>query len=491
MKWTNEARYQPYEKWGNDYLRKLESKVKEAKWRLDFHIQPKTGLLNDPNGFTFFNNQWHLFYQFFPFGPVHGLKSWYHIVSDDLIHWHPEGIAIKPDTYYDSHGVYSGSALPIGDKLFLAYTGNMRDETWQRGSYQMGAWMDQESNITKIEKPLINQIPKGITEHFRDPQVIKYNKHYLMFIGAQTTNKQGEVLVYQSDNLLDWKINGSLDFNQESMGYMIECPNMVFFDKQPVLIFCPQGLDKKVTDYQNIYPNFYIVGENYDHERCKINHVQDLMLLDEGFDLYATQAFTAPDGRCLSIGWIGLPEMEYPTFKDGWAHCLSLVKELKLINGELYQNPVTEMKALRKENKKVVINDKVITLEGTENSYELQIRVPSNSIGHMEFYANKKRDHFLCLEFDTGKGKLTLDRSRAFNPINLEYGIERTIELKKNEELYLTIFVDQSVCEIFINNGQKVMTTTYYPEQDQNNVYLEGDKHYLVEYYPLRKTTEQ
>nr|WP_303983153.1 hypothetical protein [Niallia circulans] len=246
MKWTNETRYLSYEKWGNDYLSKLEARVKEAKWRLDFHIQPKLGLLNDPNGFTFFNNQWHLFHQFFPFGPVHGLKSWYHLISDDLINWQHDGIAIMPNTEHDSHGVYSGSALPIGDKLFLAYTGNVRDETWQRGSYQMGAWMDQENHITKIEKPLINQIPEGITEHFRDPQVIKYQNHYLMLIGAQDKNKQGKVLVYQSDNLLDWKINGSLDFNQNSLGYMIECPNLVFIEEQPVLIFFPKDWIKKL-----------------------------------------------------------------------------------------------------------------------------------------------------------------------------------------------------------------------------------------------------
>lgn len=92
------------------------------------------------------------------------------------------------------------------------------------------------------------------------------------------------------------------------------------------------------------------------------------------------------------------------------------------------------------------------------------------------------------LEFDTVKGKLILDRSRTFNPINLEYGNERTIELNKNEELNLTIYVDQSVCEIFINKGQKVMTTTYYPEQGQNNLYLQGDKAFILTYYPLRKT---
>jgi len=246
-------------------------------------------------------------------------------------------------------------------------------------------------------------------------------------------------------------------------------------------------LDKKVADYKNIYPNYYIVGESFNHETCTINHAKDLVLLDEGFDLYATQAFNAPDGRCISIGWIGLPEMEYPTFKDDWAHCLSLVKELKLINGEIYQYPVSEMKTLRKEEQKVVIKNNSFSLKDIENTYELQIRIPFNSKGNIELYANKDRSHFLCLEFDTGRGNFTLDRSRTFNLINVDYGIERSIELKTNEELYLTIFVDQSVCEIFLNKGRKVMTTTYYPEHGQNNLYLESDKEYLIRYYPLKK----
>ena len=62
--------------------------------------------------------------------------------------------------------------------------------------------------------------------------------------------------------------------------------------------------------------------------------------LDYGFDVYATQAFNAPDGRVLCISWLGLPDVSYPS--DIYEHqgILSLVKELSLKNGKLYQTPV-------------------------------------------------------------------------------------------------------------------------------------------------------
>lgn len=45
---------------------------------------------------------------------------------------------------------------------------------------------------------------------------------------------------------------------------MMECPNLVFVEEQPVLLYCPQGLDKKVLNYDNIFPNMYKIGASFD-----------------------------------------------------------------------------------------------------------------------------------------------------------------------------------------------------------------------------------
>lgn len=189
--------------------------------------------------------------------------------------------------------------------------------------------MDNKGVIDKAATPMILKPPAGYTAHFRDPQIIRYKEDYLMVIGGQTDEEQGSVLLYRSQNLVDWEYLGPIRMNQD-LGFMVECPNLLFIDGKAVLLLCPQGLDKSVLDYQNVYPNTYVLADDYTIEENRLENPLQQQLLDEGFDLYATQAFTAPDGRCLSVGWIGLPEMTYPTFAEGWAHSLSLIKELRI-----------------------------------------------------------------------------------------------------------------------------------------------------------------
>ena len=147
-------------------------------------LSQKTGLLNDPNGFSYFDGKWILFYQNFPFGAAHGLKSWAQLRSDWFDSLLKEtGIKVLPDTPLDSHGAYSGSAMQFGDNLFLFYTGNVRDENWIRHPYQIGALMDKDGKITKIDKILIDQ-PADSTDHFRDPQSFYFKGQYYAIVGG-------------------------------------------------------------------------------------------------------------------------------------------------------------------------------------------------------------------------------------------------------------------------------------------------------------------
>ncbi|MDU5333209.1 sucrose-6-phosphate hydrolase [Enterococcus sp.] len=486
MEWTQENRYRPYSEWSNDYVKDLKKRVDASSWRTNYHIQPETGLLNDPNGFSYFNGRWHLFYQSFPFGTAHGLKSWQHMASKDLIHWESEGLAIVPDSIYDSHGAYSGSAIPVDEKLFLAYTGNVRDEVWERHSYQLGAWLNGQGEIEKVVEPLIQQPPTGITAHFRDPQIIRYEDEYLMIIGGQTDNEKGEVLVFTSQDLADWQYQGPMKID-EDLGFMVECPNLLFIEDQTLLLLCPQGLDKSVLDYQNVYPNTYILADRFLKEESKLGNPAPQQLLDEGFDLYATQAFTAPDGRCLSIGWIGLPEMTYPTFDEGWAHCLSLVKELTIKGVKLYQYPVAETKQLRKSCEKFELDSAEKMIKETENCYELQLEISANNQGRIHLFSDKNGEKALTLSYDTEQGIIRLDRSKTEYPLNPEFGEIRESAIERNQPLTLTIYVDSSTSEIFINGGEKVLTANYYPAQHQKKLVLEANNKIQILYYELEK----
>lgn len=493
--WTTEMRYRPYNMWDKEYLSSLEAATRQSPWRLAFHIQPRSGLLNDPNGFSYFNGQWHLFYQAFPFGPVHGLKSWFHLTSHNLVDWQEEGIKLEPTSRYDSHGVYSGTALPIGDELLLAYTGNVRDKNWHRSSFQMGAMMDKNKQVTKIDQPLIPTQPAGYTEHFRDPQVIRYGEGYLLIIGAQTAKEEGKVLIYQGKSFTDWQLLGELDYLPFAAGFMVECPNLVFIDNQPVLIFCPQGLSKENLDYQNLYPNTFVVAESFDLETLTFNQPQEIQNLDDGFDLYASQVINAPDGRVLSVGWAGLPELAYPSDAENWAHCLSLVKELSLKDNRLYQKPIVELQTLRQSEtkRKGTLGPLLPLIENNqENRYEVILELSQESQGSLHLFADDQNKHPFSLHFDAKNGKITLDRSRVSRPLNEAFGTSREITLTENQPITLQIFVDQSICEIFVNDGLHVFTSRVFPESGQTNLFIEGENgHFKGAHWALRSSLTQ
>ena len=203
MNLPTEIRYRRYEDWTEDEKNKIANNKEKSPWLATYHLEPKTGLLNDPNGFSYFNGQFQLFYQNWPFGAAHGLKQWVHTVSTDLVHFQETGITLQPDHANDSHGAYSGSAYEIDGKLFIFYTGNVRDTNWVRHPLQVGAWMDKDGHIRKIEKVLIPQ-PEDVTEHFRDPQIFNYQGQFYAIVGAQNHQKEGFIKLYQArDNSVE------------------------------------------------------------------------------------------------------------------------------------------------------------------------------------------------------------------------------------------------------------------------------------------------
>ena len=114
---------------------------------------------------------------------------------------------------------------------------------------------------------MISSPPPGYTQEIRDPQLIAYDDGYLLIVGAQTEQKQGSILTYYSKDLQNWQFLGTLGFTEEEMGFMIECPNLLFVNGKALLVFCPQGLSHEIHSYSNIYPNTYVIGQTFDFEK--------------------------------------------------------------------------------------------------------------------------------------------------------------------------------------------------------------------------------
>ena len=468
MEWTREQRYMKLEEASKEMKENLKRQVDSCPWRQKNHIQPPKGLLNDPNGFAYYQGEYHLFYQWFPLGPVHGLKYWYHVKSKDLVNWENNGIGITPEKYYESHGAYSGSAIEKDGNLYLLYTGNHRDEFWNRHPMQAIAIMKPDGHIEKLAKPVIKNVPEGYTDHFRDPKVWKQGDTYYAILGAQRQNKTGAVVLYSSSNLMDWDFQGEVKTNLTNFGFMWECPDYFELDQKGVLVWSPQGLEPTETKYKNIYQSGFTIGDPLDLQTYEFSH-GEFKELDNGFDFYAPQSMEDEQGRRILIAWMGLPEINYPTDKNGWAHCLTLPRELKIIEGQLYQVPVVELEKLRKDEQLLSTWIDSLVEFGTGVNYELECEFTNIQANEVGLNLRMGQVEKTVLKYDTVNKMIVLDRRHAGEEVAASYGTTREIPYE-GTRLKLRIFMDTSSLEIFINDGEYVMTSRIFPTNKENKI---------------------
>ena len=104
----------------------------QQPYRPQFHFSPREHWTNDPNGLVYFDGEYHLFYQYNPFGDVWGHMSWGHAVSRDLLHWQELPVALPEEngimiftgsTVVDEHNT-SGFCLDAKPCLVAVYTGH-------------------------------------------------------------------------------------------------------------------------------------------------------------------------------------------------------------------------------------------------------------------------------------------------------------------------------------------------------------------------------
>lgn len=409
-----------------------------------FHLYPTKGLLNDPNGLIFFKGQYHVFYQWNPYACDHTYKEWGHFVSDDLKKWQRVETALKPSLEdLDSAGIYSGTAFVHENQLYVFYTGNVRDTSGHSvKSSQMWAVSDDGIHFKKLGELFPH--PNGFTKDVRDPMIWQgKNGHYFLILGAQHSNKVGDIIIYESIDFKKWSYRGSLIENQvlDVRGYMLECPNFIEVDGKQILMFSPQGLDAdpKNNRYENIHNTGYVIGQ-FDEKSARFNVITDFKEVDHGFEFYAPQTMVAPDGRRIMWGWAGMmtPEREaaVPTIQNRkWVHVLSLPRELHVNDKlQLVQQPITE-----------IIDTAVLT--SFDNVSIGQYRIPTTADWTIKFSdrAMLSRHH----------NELVFERQRW------ESDQVETRQLTGDLNNLLLI-VDVDVIEVYTDDGLNAMTARWF-----------------------------
>lgn len=437
----------------------------DQDFRPSYHLAPPTGLLNDPNGLIFDGEKYHIFYQWFPFDALHGMKHWQHVTTTDFIQYQKKAPLI-PTELFESHGCYSGGALPLeGDKFAVFYTGNTRRlSDNQRIPYQNLAIFSKTGELI-TKRALIDQAPAGYTEHVRDPKPFYTQEGRIRFVcGAQRQNLTGTALLFEMENLdSEPKLLGELQlpaFDNDQV-FMWECPDLFKLGNKDVFIWSPQGKSQGKYQYQNNYHAVYAVGK-LEGLTFNLEHMAEL---DQGFDFYAPQTFAGltNQSQTMMYGWVGLPDLTYPTDKFKWHSLLTMPRAISLQGNKLIQRPVESIY----QNLTAFSSLSLTEPQEIDKLDQAYVRIELNNQDFQLTLFDNPKQQGLVLSYQ--QGVLTLDRSQSEQTeLMAQFGQVRHCKLEKLHQLEL--FFDRSVLEIFINGGEQVMTSRFFIAERTNRI---------------------
>lgn len=494
-------------------------------YRPSYHFTPLYGWMNDPNGMVYKDGEYHLYFQYNPYGSKWGNMHWGHAVSRDLIRWEHLDPAIARDPV--GH-IFSGSSVVdkkntagFGkDAIIAIYTNNsVNHDEVQCIAYSN----DNGRTFTKYEgNPVLT--PFDGLKDFRDPKVFWYEKDKCWFM---IVSADKETRFYKSKNLKKWDYVSAFGKGLGQQPCQYECPD---FFQLPVN---GDEKNKKWVMTMNINPGCwfggsateYFVGD-FDGKNFTCPDANEVKWLDWGKDHYATVTFSNTGKRVLAITWMSNWQYANLTpFKQNRG-ANGLPRELKLYekNGKYYisEDVAPEALALRKSTKELgsqtVEGEKAFAgaTSGMEGAFEIEadVTADANGIAGIELYNNKRERTLIYI--DMKEGKVVMDRTESGltdfgkqsvpHDIELAWDKQRAAEGKqpariensinyKNDfalatwaplslcqegkkTFHLDIFADKSSIELFVDGGRIAMTNLVFPVAPYENVklYSKGGK---------------
>ena len=421
-----------------------------------YHFAPSKNWMNDPNGVIQWKGQYHLFYQYNPFGAYHDHMHWGHAVSDDLIRWRELNIALAPDAgTVDEGGIFSGCIVDNDGVPTAFYTGVNMGATVQRQCMAVGddalmVWRKYAGN------PVIAAPPANARQDtdFRDPFVWREDEYWYMALGSRIEGVGGAVFLYRSINLVDWQyLNPLLVGDTARHGTMWECPNFFSLGDKWVLIVSSH------TGYAtgNV---FYFVGAYRDRRF----YPEYEALLDSG-QYYATLTQLDDQKRRLMWGWIRETRSAEQQLAAGWSGVQAVPRVLSLDkHNRLLMSPVGELDQLR-----------TTLLVTRDDLPSLPVKLPGLALDvAVEFRIQGEQPCGIVVQDEQGELLVSITYDPVLETLDVRHNPSansdashlhgKTHRLSEREPLTLRILFDGSVVEV-IANGRTSITRRIYPTQ--------------------------
>jgi len=465
--------------------------VATPQWRPVYHFTAAKNWINDPNGLIYLNGVYHMYYQHNPFENKWGHMSWGHATSKDLLHWQHLPVAIPEiETKDTTTMIFSGSAVldehntsgfgKNGKGAIVAiYTGHQP----KQGKESQFIAYSNDGGLTYTNytgNPVVD-INKG---DFRDPSVIwlEDQRKWLMTVAEPGAHK---ILFYSSANLKEWELLSEFS-NQGDTRKIWECPSLtpMYVEGDPAkkkwLLMISSGNPDAQQGLQ------YFIGDFDGRRFINDNPVESKLFVDYGKTFYAAIPYNnLPGNKQTMIGW--LVPFETPTHP--WRGQMSIPRDLLLKSTpegvRLYQQPadviaasLAKLPASKRLLKKQFTVNGALALDNAKrfrsNAYWLDATF---SIGTAEDFgfriAQQKNGSKVVAEtvigYNAKRNELYITQMKDGKVTG---NTEKMEVVPVGGKVRLQILFDKSSLEVFVNGGEKVLTTLLFPGENANGLTL-------------------
>jgi len=471
-------------------------------YRPIYHFVNPEGRLNDPNGLSFWNGNWHLFYQAYP--PEDPRQHWGHAVSKDLIHWRDLPLAIYPNP---ERAVYSGSTLVEEDRVIAMYHGT--------GVGNMVAVSDDPLllNWEKVTGKAV--IPSKSTTGFPlsysvfDPTIWKKDGiYYSLSASRRLTGPGGQPIrandLFRSKDLINW----------EHMHEFVKGDRFTLIgDDGACPYFWPIGDRYILNFFSHMSGGQYLLGD-YDKQNDKFEVTSGGKYNHGAVSPSGVHAPSAtPDGKG---GVIIIFNMNPGKPTDGWNQIMSLPRRLTLISeDEIGQEPAGDIESLRYNHQQIEpmtlpANEEIVLENINGNAMEIMVEFDPKEAQMVELNVlrSPEKEEYTRIVFFKEKGfskgldytsgsqtalmpddlvsLVTGEKPKPRTPRNrsslimIESSFSSTLpdvqlrapevapfQLNPDETVKLRIFIDKSIVEVFAN-GKQVVAMRVYPGLEES-----------------------
>ena len=465
-----------------------------------FHVTGGIGWINDPNGFSVYRGEYHLFFQYYPYECKWGPMHWGHVKTNDFIRWERLPVALAPDMEYDRDGCFSGGAVELPDgRQLLIYTGVRRVrrddgvvQEYQSQCAAIGDGMDYE----KYEgNPILNaeDLPEGGSPlDFRDPKIWREGGVFYTVMGNRTADGSGAILLYESKDALRWSYLGTVAACHNQFGRMWECPDLFHLDGVDVLLTSPQEMTAIGLEFHPGNGTVCLIG-TYDTDTHHLMR-EAVQAVDYGIDFYAPQTLETPDGRRIMIAW--MQNWETSNCRNEalrFMGQMTVPRELHIRDGRLIQNPVRELERYRGvkiayQNILVCGETSLGGVSGRVLDMTVSVRPADREALYHAFGLSIARDgeRSTTIRYKPGSNILRVDRTHSGFPHDIISARDFLVRPRQGE-IKLRVILDRYSLELFVNDGEQAASFTIYTPQEASAITFAAEGNVLldVEKYDL------